>query len=91
MHAKDVGCGQRTHDSEEPIMQTMTAIGLHIAKAVFQAHGIDAEGKVLMSRQLKHRYVLAFFQKLLPCLVGIERNVASLVAVSSRRLAIPCA
>jgi hypothetical protein len=31
---------------------------------------------LLMRRQLKRRYVLAFFQKLLPCLVGIERNVA---------------
>jgi transposase len=44
-------------------------------------HGIDAEGNVLIRRQLKRRYVLAFFQKLSPCLVGIEAcDVASLVA-----------
>ena len=53
-------------------MQTITTIGLDIAKSVFQVHGIDAEGKVLLRRQLKRRYVLAFFQKLPPCLVGIE-------------------
>ena len=53
-------------------MQAITTIGLDIAKSVFQVHGIDAEGKVLVRRQLKRRYVLAFFQKLPPCLVGIE-------------------
>jgi transposase len=52
-------------------MQTVTTIGLDIAKSVFQVHGIDAEGKVLIRRKLKRRYVLAFFEKLPPCLVGI--------------------
>ena len=42
-------------------MQTITTIGLDIAKSVFQVHGIDAEGKVIIRRQLKRRYVLAFF------------------------------
>ena len=58
-------------------MQTVTTIGLDIAKSVFQVHGIDAEGKVLIRRQLKRRYVLAFFQKLSPCLVGIEACATS--------------
>jgi transposase len=53
-------------------MQTVTTIGLDIAKSVFQIHGIDAKGKVIVRRQLKRRHVLAFFQKLPPCLVGIE-------------------
>ena len=53
-------------------MQTITTIGLDIAKSVFQVHGVDAEGHVLLRRQLKRRYVLAFFEKLPPCLVGIE-------------------
>jgi transposase len=57
-------------------MQAVTTIGLDIAKSVFQAHGIDAEGKVLIRRQLKRRYVLAFFEKL-PCLVGIEACATS--------------
>jgi transposase len=53
-------------------MQTVTTIGLDIAKSVFQVHGIDTEGNVVVRRQIKRRYVLAFFQKLPSCLVGIE-------------------
>jgi len=53
-------------------MQTITTIGFDIAKSIFQVHCVDAEGKVILRRQLKRRYVLAFFQKLPPCLVGIE-------------------
>jgi transposase len=44
-------------------MQMVTTIGLDIAKSVFQVHGIDAEGKVIIRRQLKRRYVLAFFRE----------------------------
>jgi transposase len=44
-------------------MHTITTIGLDIAKSVFQVHGIDAQGKVIIRLQLKRRYVLAFFQK----------------------------
>ena len=58
-------------------MQTVTTIGLDIAKSVFQVHGIDAEGNVLIRRQLKRRYILAFFEKLSPCLVGIEACATS--------------
>ena len=58
-------------------MQTVTTIGLDIAKSVFQVHGIDAEGKVLIRRKLKRRYLLAFFEKLQPCLVGIEACATS--------------
>ena len=53
-------------------MQTIVTIGLDIAKSVFQLHGVDAGGQVIVRRQLKRRYVLTFFQKLSPCLVGIE-------------------
>ena len=53
-------------------MQTTTTVGLDIAKSVFQVHGIDADDNVVFRRQLKRRYVLTFFQKLPPCLVGIE-------------------
>jgi transposase len=58
-------------------MQTITTIGLDIAKSVFQVHGIDAEGTIILRRQLKRRYVLVFFQKLPPCLVGIEACASS--------------
>jgi transposase len=58
-------------------MQVVKTIGLDIAKSVFQVHGVDAEGRVIVRRQLKRRYVLAFFQKLSPCLVGIEACASS--------------
>ena len=44
-------------------MQRVTTIGLDIAKSVFQVHGVDAIGNVVIRRQLKRRYVLAFFQR----------------------------
>ena len=58
-------------------MQTISIIGLDIAKSVFQVHGVDAAGQVVVRRQLKRRYVLAFFQKLPPCLIGIEACASS--------------
>jgi len=58
-------------------MHRVTTIGLDIAKSVFQVHGVDAQGQVIIRRQLKRRYVLAFFQKLAPCLVGIEACASS--------------
>src|ERR1700742_4020966 len=58
-------------------MQTIATIGLDIAKSVFQVHGVDAAGEVIIRRQLKRRSVLAFFQKLAPCLVGIEACASS--------------
>jgi hypothetical protein len=58
-------------------MQTVTTIGLDIAKSVFQVPGTDAEGKVLIRRKLKRGYVIAFFEKLPPCLVGVEACATS--------------
>jgi len=58
-------------------MQTVSTIGLDIATSVFQVHGVDDAGEVVIRRQLKRRSVLAFFQKLQPCLVGIEACASS--------------
>ena len=58
-------------------MQSISTIGLDIAKSVFQVHGVDAAGQVIVRRQLRRRHVLAFFQKLPPCLVGIEACASS--------------
>src|ERR1700745_3501174 len=52
-------------------MQT-TTIGLDIAKNVFQVHGIDAAEKVVVRKQLRRSKVVAFFEALPPCLVGME-------------------
>src|SRR5258705_5544906 len=73
----NVGAVKRSHDSEELPMKTITTIGFDIAKSVFQVHGVDAAGEVVIRRQLKRRSVLAFFQKLPPCLVGIEACASS--------------
>ena len=43
-------------------MQTVSTIGLDIAKSLFQVHGVDGAGRVVIRRQLKRRYVLTFFQ-----------------------------
>jgi len=72
-------------------METVTTIGLDIAKSVFQVHGVDAAGQMVIRRQLKRRQVLAFFQRLPACLVGIEACASSHHwGASSKCLAIPC-
>jgi transposase len=53
-------------------MEQVTTIGLDLAKRVFQVHGVDAAGAVMVRRALRRRQVLAFFAKLPSCLVGIE-------------------
>lgn len=53
-------------------MGMITTIGLDIAKSVFQVHGIDADGDVMVRRKLARSRVLTFFEKLPRCLVGIE-------------------
>jgi transposase len=58
-------------------MRTVSTVGLDIAKSVFQVHGVDDAGEVVIRRQLKRRAVLAFFEKLPPCLVGIEACASS--------------
>ena len=58
-------------------MQAVTTIGLDIAKSVFQVHGVDAHGNVVVRRQLRRRQVLAFFKKLPACLVGVEACATS--------------
>jgi transposase len=58
-------------------MQAITTIGFDIAKSVFQVHGVDAEGHLVIRRQLKRRQVMAFFQKMPPCLIGIEACASS--------------
>lgn len=58
-------------------MKTITTIGLDIAKSVFQVHGIDTAGDVVIRQQLKRARVMPFFKKLPPCVVGIEACASS--------------
>ena len=50
----------------------VTTVGLDLAKNIFQVHGIDDNGEVAFNRALRRAQVLAFFERLEPCLVGIE-------------------
>ena len=47
-------------------MNEVITIGVDLAKNVFQVHGVDAEGTVVVRRQLRRRQVLAFFEKQRP-------------------------
>ncbi len=53
-------------------MNEVITIGLDLAKNVFQVHGVDDEGTVVIRRPLRRSRVLPFFKKLPPCLIGIE-------------------
>ena len=53
-------------------MEQITTIGLDLAKNVFQVHGVDVAGKVLVRKQLRRAEALRFFAALPPCLVGME-------------------
>ncbi|SAI74247.1 Transposase IS116/IS110/IS902 family [Bordetella ansorpii] len=50
----------------------ITAIGLDLAKQVFQVHGVDESGKPVIRKRLKRDQLTAFFAQLPPCLVGME-------------------
>lgn len=53
-------------------MDDITTIGLDIAKNVFQLHGVDAQGQVVLRKALRRANMIAFFTKLPPCLIGME-------------------
>ncbi len=58
-------------------MKEVITIGVDLAKNVFQIHGVDAEGAVIVGRQLRRSQVLPFFKKQPPCLVGMEACATS--------------
>jgi transposase len=58
----------------------ITTIGLDLAKNVFQVHGIDATGQVVVRKSLRRSQMLPFFAELPSCLVGGLRHVALLGA-----------
>lgn len=50
----------------------ITTIGLDVAKHMFQVHGVDDGGVVVVRKRLRRSQVLSFFARLAPCLVGME-------------------
>jgi transposase len=59
------------------MQQEVVTVGVDLAKNVFQVHAVDADGKVLVRRQVRRAEVLKFFAALPPCLVGIEACASS--------------
>ena len=53
-------------------MARISTVGLDLAKNVFQVHGIDDEGTVIMAKALRRAQVSTVFGKLEPCLIGME-------------------
>jgi transposase len=60
------------HQREGAVLMQITTIGLDIAKNVFQVHGIDGEGRVVLRRKVRRDQLLVLFAGLEPCLVGME-------------------
>ncbi len=53
-------------------MGEVTTVGLDLAKLVFQAHGADAAGQVVVRTTLRRAKVLEVFGRLAPCVVAME-------------------
>jgi transposase len=53
-------------------MGQVVVVGLDIAKSVFQVHGVDRDGEVVVRRRLRRSRVLPFFATVEPCRIGIE-------------------
>jgi transposase len=58
-------------------MSEVTTIGIDLAKKVFQVHGVDAGGMVLVRKTIRRAQVLSFFRALPRCLVGMEACATS--------------
>ncbi len=55
----------------------VTTVGLDLAKNIFHVHGVTETGEVAFNRPLRRAQVLAFFERLPPCLIGIEACASS--------------
>jgi len=73
-------------------MQAVKTIGLDIAKSVFQVHGVDADGQVVIRRKLKRRYLLAFLKSCQHALLVLRPARRRIIGRGNcRRLGIGCA
>jgi transposase len=73
--SRGIGCAKVesvTNPRRATSKMQVTTIGLDIAKNVFQVHGVDAQGRVMLRKRLARGQVLAFFANLPRCLLGLE-------------------
>jgi transposase len=61
-----------TKQQKEESEMNIKRVGIDLAKQVFQAHGVDTQGKAVLRKRLKRVDLLKFFAALPPCLVGME-------------------
>jgi transposase len=62
----------RTGLAAHQVKMKITTVGIDLAKNVFQIHGVNAQGKVMLKKQLKRDQMAAFFANLPACLIGME-------------------
>lgn len=55
----------------------ITTLGIDLAKSVFQLHGVDVAGAVVLQKKLRRAAVLDFLRGLQPCLIGMEACATS--------------
>ncbi|SMC95974.1 transposase, partial [Novosphingobium sp. B1] len=53
-------------------MEQVSVVGLDLAKSVFQVHGVNSQGNAVFRRRLTRSQLVKLFEKLPPCLVGME-------------------
>jgi transposase len=53
---------------------TIVAVGLDIAKQIFQVHGLDRACKLVLRKRLRRTEVSSFFAGVEPCLIGLEAS-----------------
>ena len=51
-------------------LSPVTTVGLDLAKHVFQVHGVDASGRVVVAKAIRRNKLLEFFASLPPCWWG---------------------
>jgi len=64
--------GMSLLQQEEPCMFEFSTVGVDLAKNVIQVHGVDADGKAVLWRQLQRNQFLSFFEGRPGCLIGME-------------------
>jgi len=67
-----MGCRENTTDSGGESMDTVTTLGIDLAKSVFQLHGVNAHGRVSLRTQLRRGVLLKTVAQLPPCVIGME-------------------
>jgi len=60
----------------------ITTVGIDLAKNVFQVHGVDERGKIVLRKQVKRAQMAEFFANLPPCLIGMEACVCLFAFIS---------